>query len=458
MLLRLISVFISTTLTFSVQAREIFNPDDTQIDLMYRYLASDPPDFRSEAKKTYEVRRADEFNRPNVARQVENNMRRDFELMKDVDVLRIRAHGKLSEYDSDRGGFYVSALSPGTYFKYGTVQYIFENPDYFHLWKVSTGNARLVVEQLGYGRNVALDIRTRPFAVDAAQGRKIRAQVIGLDIFSAKTKKHLGTINLPEDQYREIMVAGLEPESILTPDKLNILGLSHDMTYSQVIDWAVNSGFAMFSFKDSGKASRTGADGGKILKQQFSQELPYLPDLFLSSDNQSFKLKQIKGGWDGSLEFGDGGEYSIFGSKFDCMSPKNLGVKCGFVDFVGSDATDEEKPESVKRITFAQSASGVTREQIIAKLTEKYGTPSDNKSAIIFDQYRGNMLVWGRIRQHPESDVQMYFTRETWTQNWEIEAYIIEPSEDRITVITQINVFPSDQEATISGGNGAIKF
>lgn len=470
MFIRFIAIFAAFIVTFPSQAREIINPDDVQIDLLYRFLASDPPDFASEAKKSYEVRSANEFDRPNVARQIENNMRRDFDLMKDVDVIRIRTRAKLSEYDGDRGGFYISALNPGTYFKYGNIQYTFENTDEFHLWEVPVGDARYIVEQLGYGRDVVVDIKTRPFAVDAVRGRKLRTQVIGLDIYSQKTNQQFASLSLPEDQYRKITIAGLESESTLSPDQLSILGLSFDKSFDEVVDWAVENNFAMFSFEDKKSEPRIGVEGGKTIKEMIAEEnkpsggilgtskASYYPRLYVGSDERSFQIQLVKGGWAGAREFADGGAYSIFGSNLDCLSPQNLGVKCGVIQFWGSDADDKTTPDSIRRITFAQSASGITREQVVAKLTEKYGPPSDNKSVSVFDTYRGNMLIWGRSRQHPDSENQIYFTRETWTQNWEVEAYIIEPSGDRITIITQINVFPPSDITTASEGNGTIKF
>ncbi len=448
-------LFLSLFSISSLQAREIVNPDKRQIDLLYRYLASDPPDFASEAKKSYEVRSANEFDRPNIARQIENTLRRDFDLMKDVDVIRIRTRARLSEYDSDRGGFYISSLKPGSYFKFGKIQLAFENADHFHLWDVAVGDARYTVEKIGYGRDVIIDIRTRPFAIDAARGKRLRTQIIGLDIYSKKTNEQFASLSLPEGQFRTIKIAGLEQSSTLTSDKLNVLGLSHDMGFDLVADWGIANGYAIFAFEDKGVKPRTSQGGADLLKT-LAQKSYHTPDLYLSSDQRSFKFKTISTGFGGS-EFEGGARYSIFGSKLDCLSPQNLGVKCAMVEFDDTYEGDE-RHTALKRITFVQNAYGVTREQITAKLTEKYGPPSDNISTTVFDQYRSNLLIWGRSRQNSGNENQMYFSRVAWTQTWEVEAYIVEPDGQRIAIVTIINVIPPDKSGTVSGGKGQINF
>lgn len=210
MFLHLISILLLFSFSFAAQAKEIFNPDDLQIDLMHRYLASDPPDFQNKA-----------------------HIRRDFELMKDVDVLRLRGYGHLSEYDSKRGGFYISTLSPNSYFKYQSVDYIFENTDYFYLWEVPEDKISFVTDRLDSQRNVALDIRTRPISASSSKRRKIHAQIVGVDIFSAKTKRQIYTIELPKDQYQEIMVADRSSEKIISPDNSLKAEINTEITKSR---------------------------------------------------------------------------------------------------------------------------------------------------------------------------------------------------------------------------------
>lgn len=73
----------------------------------------------------------------------------------------------------------------------------------------------------------------------------------------------------------------------------------------------------------------------------------------------------------------------------------------------------------------------------------------------IFDSYETNLLVWGRNRQNDDS--RIIFSPVTTSQNWEVEAYLVEPSGNRVVVITHINNFGPPTQATTSGG-GEIKF
>lgn len=437
-------------------AREIVSPDATQMDLIYRFLASDPPDFEQLARQHSEVRQANEFERANVLQRVEGNLRRDFELMKEVDAVRIRTGSRFSEYDADQGAFLLSSISPESYFQFGPIQLFFENAEQFQAWKVPVAEARDIVNANPF-RDVVLDIAFRPFAIDASRGKRLRAQIIGLDIVSKKSGNVIASFTVPESEHREQIIAGLPTSSGLESEKVEVLGLNIGMNAGQAADWAAEAGYSMYVLTRPAQEPFKGADGAATLKELLSQELE-VPPLFFASDSRAFTPgEKTQMSPSGMSRFVVGGDmHTIFGPELDCGARDNLGVKCGVAAF--ETVRDKDLKQEATNFRFGallQSATGVTREHVIALLSEKYGPPSDNIRTTIFDSYETNLLVWGRSRQNDDS--RIIFSPVTRSQNWEVEAYIVEPSGNRVVVITHINNFGPSTQATASGG-GEIKF
>jgi len=136
----------------SASAAIIDNPDDKTIQALASYLSGQTPNFREQALKSPEYRRANEFDKPTVLADVEARFRSEYEGFATLDGLQLRVGARLGEFDAAEGVYRISAFEPGTYFPFKAGhQLILDNAPDFYEWELPVAEARKVRELSPYG-------------------------------------------------------------------------------------------------------------------------------------------------------------------------------------------------------------------------------------------------------------------------------------------------------------------
>jgi hypothetical protein len=144
-------------------------PDDLQvIMLVYRVRGLTPP-IETWASNVQTVRYADEFSRPQRLQTEMQRLQAAYDSTADVGIIQVRTTAQLSEYDAGAGGFYVSALQPGTALYFNSFEFAalnFDNASAAHVWRLAPAAAQDAFERNRRLRDVRVDITARIVGVD----------------------------------------------------------------------------------------------------------------------------------------------------------------------------------------------------------------------------------------------------------------------------------------------------
>jgi hypothetical protein len=105
----------AATATGGVAGRhELAHPDDLQMVMLAYRLEGRQPPFAEWAAAQPGVRMANEFERADVLRAEQERLRAVYDGTEGVGLLRLNVRAALSEYDGGRGGYYLTAFTPGS--------------------------------------------------------------------------------------------------------------------------------------------------------------------------------------------------------------------------------------------------------------------------------------------------------------------------------------------------------
>src|SRR5690606_2506691 len=93
--------------------RELAHPEDLQMVMLAYRLEGRQPPFAEWAAAQPGVRMANEFERADVLRAEQERLRAVYDGTEGVGLLRLNVRAALSEYDGGRGGYYLTAFTPG---------------------------------------------------------------------------------------------------------------------------------------------------------------------------------------------------------------------------------------------------------------------------------------------------------------------------------------------------------
>lgn len=167
-----IAMLSASVLFFSscinVLARTLSPPTPIEIEMLYRYLAGDPPNFEEMALQSNEYRNANEFEKPQSLKKAINELQRLYTSIQDVDYIMLRVGSRFSQYDAEKAVYYIEAFKPSSGLSFDGYNVEFENADYFHEWHLGVEATKKVLEKSRY-RDLVLTITVRPFL--ASQSR-----------------------------------------------------------------------------------------------------------------------------------------------------------------------------------------------------------------------------------------------------------------------------------------------
>lgn len=423
--------------TFAL-ARTIEMPTNFQVEAIYRNLAGQPPDLESAARESEEYRAASEFDRATVLERQMEAKKAEFDNLKDVEAITLRARTSISEYDSAKGAYYIDAFQPGTYYPFGNYDVLMENGEQFRAWELPVEEARAVRDRVGDYASLTAEITIRTFGAAPGGERQIRGQITDVKLFHDDALLYEQTLDTAE--YRQIVVAGETSveEKPVAAENLTVAGIPLSMYLEETLAVLHQEGYAHVEGMERGEPHNHRPVG-------FSTDEATLQSFKSSSDDRTAQMvSDIMGRRSGRHYLTD-----VFGPDLDCRGETDALEKCGYF-FARSDG-------HVHSIVQMQQAMGVSEDTITEALVEKYGQPSDSMPATVMNSYRGQMLVWGRSSRDLGETVPAV-AKETENQHWQIEAFIVEPEEGRRVVIVQLNEVSANAGASSEADGGGIEF
>ncbi|GAA6176981.1 hypothetical protein [Sulfitobacter pacificus] len=410
---------ISAILISPVQAKVIDNPNDKTIQLLADYLAGNTPNFREEALKSYEYRRANEFDKPNVLKTLENQLRAEYDGFAEVEGLQLRVNAKLGQFDAAAGVYRISAFKPGVYFPFKAGYGLFlDNASDLHEWSLPVAEARKVRELSPYG-NVVVEMIVTPFGVAPNDQRHVRGQVIQMKIFEQRSGQLLHEVVVPTDQRKSIQSAAAVKPSTIDVDKLTLSGVKLGMSAEDAKAVLMDKGFTVGEDLINSFRFSTYEDG---LRAQLRSAL--------SSPSQE------------EMNFPDADHFT---QHLNCGDDTQV-HSCGVVYF------DRETKE-VESMALLQNAVNTSKQNIVTALFDRFGPAGDRFEAYLWRKHSVDQYVWGAFT---EAKIPNHnFTEISGPKAWQVEAFVAEPTAQRKSVIVQINRVQSDNAVT---GGGSIKF
>jgi len=142
------------------------HPDDLQMIMLGYRLRGLVPPLAQWAEGQQAVRRANEFERATVLQGERERLQSIYDGTADVGRLRLNVNSQFSEYDGNRGGYYLTAFSPGSVFTFSAqpvsgaseqVRVQVDNEEELNFWPLDAAAAQDVLREAGGTRSVTLD-------------------------------------------------------------------------------------------------------------------------------------------------------------------------------------------------------------------------------------------------------------------------------------------------------------
>ncbi|PKP83244.1 MAG: hypothetical protein CVT79_00005 [Alphaproteobacteria bacterium HGW-Alphaproteobacteria-18] len=173
------SPFGTATLTY---------PDDFQMTLLAYRLTDREPPLAAWAGEVYEVKHADEFSKA-AKRDAETARLADiYASTEGIGVLQIRLNSQISQYDTGRGGYYLTAFSPGNQVTFNgkeSVSLQLDNMSSAFFWPVDAARAQEILEHSS--RRVSLDTKVQLTGIQRrSTGLVIQGRIAEYGIYSSR--------------------------------------------------------------------------------------------------------------------------------------------------------------------------------------------------------------------------------------------------------------------------------
>lgn len=163
-------------------------PDDFQMTLLaYRLTEREPP-LAAWAGEVYEVKYADEFSKAAKLEAETARLADIYASTEGVGILQVRLNSQLSQYDSGRGGYYLTAFSPGNQVNFSGQERVslqLDNMANAFFWPVDTNRAQEILEHSS--RQVDLDTKIQLSGIQRrSSGLVIQGRIIEFGIYSSR--------------------------------------------------------------------------------------------------------------------------------------------------------------------------------------------------------------------------------------------------------------------------------
>lgn len=163
-------------------------PDDFQMTLLAYRLTDREPPLAAWASEVYEVKYADEFSKAAKLEAETARLADIYASTEGVGVLHIRLNSQLSQYDSGRGGYYLTAFSPGNQVNFGGREQVslqLDNMASAFFWPVEASRAQEILQHTS--RQVDLDTKIELTGIQRrSNGLVIQGRITEYGIYSKR--------------------------------------------------------------------------------------------------------------------------------------------------------------------------------------------------------------------------------------------------------------------------------
>lgn len=163
-------------------------PDDFQMTLLAYRLTDREPPLAAWAGEVYEVKYADEFSKAAKLEAETARLADIYASTEGVGVLQVRLNSQLSQYDSGRGGYYLTAFSPGNQVSFNgreRVSLQLDNMASAFFWPVDASRAQDILEHSS--RQVDLDTKIQLTGIQRrSSGLVIQGRIVEFGIYSSR--------------------------------------------------------------------------------------------------------------------------------------------------------------------------------------------------------------------------------------------------------------------------------
>lgn len=163
-------------------------PDDFQMTLLAYRLTDREPPLAAWAGEAPDVKYADEFSKASKLEAETARLADIYASTEGVGILQIRLSSQLSQYDSGRGGYYLTAFSPGNQVNFGGQEQVslqLDNMASAFFWTVDAARAQEVLEHSN--RQVDLDTKIQLSGIQRrSSGLVIQGQILEYGIYSTR--------------------------------------------------------------------------------------------------------------------------------------------------------------------------------------------------------------------------------------------------------------------------------
>ena len=222
----LLAAFIFTSSAIAQTSGNLLtDPTSTQQLALYYAHADQKPDYESYAQKSYQYKKAGEFDKQSVKQSVINEFKNEIEAMKKYDEFVLTTRIKLPQYNGEKGGFYLPDVSRTKYFRIGgrdeiaQIKVPVHNVEEFRFWSIAPDRAKqLLADRASYERyfnlkwHLKID-RAGPAIRSYYEPKKAYSNRLALDT-------HLVSLSIEDEQSGEV-VDVLKPQTQFNPLELS---------------------------------------------------------------------------------------------------------------------------------------------------------------------------------------------------------------------------------------------
>lgn len=163
-------------------------PDDFQMTLLAYRLTDREPPLAAWAGEARDVKYADEFSKAGKLEAETARLADIYASTEGVGFLQVRMNSQISQYDSGRGGYYLTAFSPGNQVNFSGTEQVslqLDNMSKAFFWPVEAGRAQEILEHTN--RQVNIDTKIELTGIQRrTNGLVIQGRILEYGVYSTR--------------------------------------------------------------------------------------------------------------------------------------------------------------------------------------------------------------------------------------------------------------------------------
>lgn len=169
-------------------------PTDFQMAVAFYQVVGLEPPFDAWARSDARVRNANEFDRPQIASRVQEELLLAARSVAGIGFVEINTSSNFGEYDMAAQGFRLAAIDSDRFWTWdhegNRYKLTMENGNAAQLWKIPQEEARALVEGRSY-RNVDLKLRIKIVGAlpEGSGGGTLQGQIVGYEVLNDDGRK-----------------------------------------------------------------------------------------------------------------------------------------------------------------------------------------------------------------------------------------------------------------------------